>query len=61
MSEYRQPKGYEMAAGLLADLHELAIEHGEQAAFEERLDRKVAKHWRKERFLEQLQHFGLLQ
>lgn len=56
----RQPKGYEMAAGLLADLRELAIERGEQAAFEERLDRIVAEHRRKGRFLEQLQRSGLL-
>ncbi len=56
----RQPKGYEMAAGLLADLRELAIERGEQAAFEERLNRIVAEHRRKERFLEQLQRLGLL-
>ncbi|MDN3522014.1 hypothetical protein [Halomonas ramblicola] len=56
----RQPKGYEMAAGLLADLRELAIERGEQAAFEERLDRIVAEHRRKGRFLEQLQRLGLL-
>lgn len=56
----RQPKGYEMAAELLADLRELAIERGEQAAFEERLDRIVAEHRRKGRFLEQLQRFGLL-
>ncbi|PXX95126.1 hypothetical protein [Halomonas sp. LBP4] len=56
----RQPKGYEMAAGLLADLRELAIERGEQTAFEERLDRIVAEHRRKGRFLEQLQRLGLL-
>lgn len=56
----RQPKGYEMAAELLADLRELAIERGEQAAFEERLDRIVAEHRRKGRFLEQLQRVGLL-
>lgn len=56
----RQPQGYEMAAGLLADLRELAIERGEQTAFEERLDRIVAEHRRKGRFLEQLQRFGLL-
>ncbi|MGM0536563.1 MAG: hypothetical protein ACQER5_10880 [Pseudomonadota bacterium] len=56
----RQPKGYEMAAGLLADLRELAVERGEQAVFEDRLDRIVAEHHRKGRFLEQLQHFGLL-
>ncbi len=56
----RQPKGYEMAAGLLADLRKLAIERGDQAAFEERLDRIVAEHRRKGRFLEQLQRFGVL-
>lgn len=56
----RQPKSYEMAAGLLADLRELAIERGEQAAFGERLDRIVAEHRRKGRFLEQLQRLGLL-
>ncbi|MBB3192264.1 hypothetical protein [Halomonas cerina] len=56
----RQPKGYEMAAGLLADLRELAIERGDQAAFEARLDRIVAEHRRKGRFLEQLQRHGLL-
>lgn len=56
----RQPKGYEMATRLLADLRALAIERGEQAAFEERLDRIVAEHRRKGRFLEQLQRLGLL-
>lgn len=56
----RQPKGYEMAAGLLADLRELANERDEQDTFEERLDRIVAEHRRKGRFLEQLQRFGLL-
>lgn len=56
----RQPKGYEMAANLLRDLQALAEERGEQPAFQARLERIVAEHRRKGRFLEQLERAGVL-
>ncbi|WP_445006055.1 hypothetical protein [Halomonas mongoliensis] len=56
----RKPKGYEVAANLLRDLQGLAEERGELSAFQARLERIVAEHRRKGRFLEQLERVGVL-
>ncbi|MGM1054088.1 MAG: hypothetical protein ACQEXO_17125 [Pseudomonadota bacterium] len=56
----RKPKGYEVAVNLLRDLQALAEERSELAGFQARLERIVAEHRRKVRFLEPLERVGML-